>query len=396
VSRSPYGPKSTGKSALEGIHDLKVEATTTVVKDPEGTEMKDGVPTGDAMTVRETAVSNETVTVEETAKPSTAIGIAHRATTPILLGAPSATDAKRRGPMEAEAEESDPEETEGVGSSAETIADETTGEMEGSVTTGTTADGTTGEMEGSVTTGTTGEMEGSVTTGTTADGTTGETEGSVTTGTTADGTTGETEGSVTTGTTGGADEERVGISTPTIGRVRRATIQISRFETFATDVKLHAPAEEEAVETTEEASGATTGTTTAEGIASSETTTAGEGTNGVTMTVVEETVDKTTVVHHPTALTDAQEANARVMHTTNLRKTSGRPRLGNLTGNATIEVEAWLQSRITSTLWKPWKTATESVQRPKQKERPNWTKTILRLGPYTLKRACLQRALLPR
>jgi hypothetical protein len=366
-SRSPYGPKSTGKSALEGIHDLKVEATTTVVKDPEGTEMKDGVPTGDAMTGRETAVSNETVTVEETAKPSTAIGIAHRATTPILLGAPSATDAKRRGPMEAEAEESDPEETEGVGSSAETIADETTGEMEGSVTTGTTADGTTGEMEGSVTTGTT-----------------------------ADGTTGETEGSVTTGTTGGADEERVGISTPTIGRVRRATIQISRFETFATDVKLHAPAEEEAVETTEEASGATTGTTTAVGIASSETTTAGEGTNGVTMTVVEETVDKTTVVHHPTALTDAQEANARVMHTTNLRKTSGRPRLGNLTGNATIEVEAWLQSRITSTLWKPWKTATESVQRPKQKERPNWTKTILRLGPYTLKRACLQRALLPR
>lgn len=338
ASRSPYGPRSSGKSALEGIHDLKVEATTTVVKDREGTEVKGGLTTGDAMTVRETAVSNETVTVEETAKPSTAIGIAHRATTPILLGAPSATDAKHRGPMAAEAEESDPEETEGVGSSAETTADGTTGETEGSVTTGTTADGTTG----------------------------------------------------------GADDERVGISTPTIGRVRRATIQISRFEMFATDVKLHAPAEEEAVETTEEASGATTGATTAEGIASSETTTAGEGTNAVTMTVVEETVDKTTVVHHPTALTDAQEANARVMHTTNLRKTSGRPRLGNLTENATIEVEAWLQSRITSTLWKPWKTATESVQRPKQKERPNWTKTILRLGPFMLKRACLQRALLQR
>ena len=389
ASRSPYGPRSSGKSALEGIHDLKAEITTTVVKDRKGTEVKGGLTTGDAMTVRETAVSNETVTVEETAKPSTAIGIAHRATTPILLGAPSATDAKHRGPMAAEAEESDPEETEGVGSSAETTADGTTGGMEGSVTTETTDDGTTGGMEGSVTTGTTD------------DGTTEETEGSVTTGTTDDGTTGETEGSVTTGTTDdgttrGADDERVGISTPTIGRVRRATIQISRFETLATDVKLHAPAEEEAVETTEEASGATTGPTTAEGIARSETTTAGEGTNAVTMTVVEETVDKTTVVHHPTALTGAPEANARVMHTTNLRKTSGRPRLGNLTENATIEVEAWLQSRITSTLWKPWKTATGSVQRPKQKERPNWTKTILKLGPYTLKRACLQRALLQR
>jgi len=405
----------------------------TEVQAADGTVSKVAPTTNEEEGVRTTVTSVQIETTAEAANNSTKIGTALNATTPTLPGEPSAIAARLRSPKAVVAAAPNAEMTDKVGSNAE-MTDKvgSNAEMSGGMEASETTDGMTGGMEASETTGgmeaseMTGGMTGATdgrkteartpTTGlalraTTqispsetpaigarhhdrvAAGATGEAEtdpmtetkvsnGATTEGGATEGTGSETTAGVTAEMTDGvatvADDNKVGISTPTIGRVQPATTQISRSETHATDARLRGQEEVAAAAGRREtvAIDATTVPTTAVLGAPRETTTAAVATSG------------TTAVPPPMVRTDAPEANAKAMRTINPQGISAPLHQGNLTENVTNEVKPWLRSRITSTPWKLLKTVTVSKRRPKQEKRPNLTKTTSKRGPSMLKRVC--------